>query len=343
VTVHELPTVDRSSGTVQHYNIQSTNCQIEEDLDRDGPFDVVYERYSLWSFAGMHYARSAGIPGILEVNAPLIDEQIRYRGLVNPEAAEHVAERAFHAASMLVAVSDEVATYLNHFGMSHDCVHVIPNGVDTKRFDDQVEPSHATSADCFTVGFVGSMKKWHGIDQLIDAFGCLAQVAADCRLLLVGEGPESESLKTQAQTAVASGRGNVQMVGAVSHAEIPALLTSMDVAVASYPDLADFYFSPLKVYEYMAAGRPVIASRVGQLSQLIEDGVNGVLYKPEDPAALSAALISLYRNPEQRAQLGRNARSTVVRHHSWNAALARIMDLANLEAGCVVGGKLGVT
>jgi len=105
----------------------------------------------------------------------------------------------------------------------------------------------------------------------------------------------------------------------------------MDVCVAPYPRLARFYFSPLKVYEYMAAGLPVIASKVGQLAELIEDGVNGLLYPPNNPSALATALDRLRCAPEVRARLGRAARATVLRDHTWSAVVQQILSLARLE------------
>jgi glycosyltransferase involved in cell wall biosynthesis len=104
----------------------------------------------------------------------------------------------------------------------------------------------------------------------------------------------------------------------------------MDVAAAPYPPLAHFYFSPLKVYEYMAAGLPVVASRIGQLAELVAEGVNGLLCQPGDPAALAAALGRLRAEPELRNRLGRAARATVLRKHTWDAVARRILRLAGL-------------
>src|SRR5262249_23595332 len=95
--------------------------------------------------------------------------------------------------------------------------------------------------------------------------------------------------------------------------------------------LEHFYFSPLKVYEYMAAGRPCVASRIGQIEATIEDGRNGVLCPPGDAAALAKALERLLRDPALRSQLGDAARDTVQRTHTWDAAVARILALASQE------------
>ena len=102
---------------------------VQDALRIAGPFDCVYERYSLWSCAGMEYAESRGIPGILEVNAPLIEEQIRHRELVHREEAERIAARVFAAAHAIIAVSPGVAAYLDGYPQSRRRVQVLANGI----------------------------------------------------------------------------------------------------------------------------------------------------------------------------------------------------------------------
>jgi glycosyltransferase involved in cell wall biosynthesis len=108
----------------------------------------------------------------------------------------------------------------------------------------------------------------------------------------------------------------------------------MDVAVAPYPASADFYFSPLKVYEYMAAGLPVVASAVGQLQELLQDGVNGTLVPPGNPAALAIALERLHGDEGLRRRLGQTGREKVVSEHAWDMVARRLLQLsANSRAG----------
>jgi glycosyltransferase involved in cell wall biosynthesis len=106
----------------------------------------------------------------------------------------------------------------------------------------------------------------------------------------------------------------------------------MDVAVAPYPPRSPFYFSPLKVYEYMAAGLPIVASRIGQLEELLDSGDCGVLCAPGDPAALAEALAALRRDPARRRRLGEMARAKVRRESTWDAVVHRILGLARLGA-----------
>jgi len=297
--------------------IAALNDELAALLDRAGPYDLVYERYSLWSFAAMEHAAAAGVPGLLEVNAPLIEEQATYRGLRDAGGADRVAARAVRAASVLLA---------ERRGVARARVHVIPNGVDTERFRPDVRPAAPGRPGSFTVGFVGSMKPWHGLDVLVEAFARLHGRAPDARLLLVGDGPARAAVC--ADLSARGLAGVVHCTEAVAPLEVPALLTSVDAAVAPYSHASGFYFSPLKVYEYMAAGRAVVASRVGQLEAVIRHDVNGLLCPPGDAAALAAALERLRCEPAVRARLGRAARATVLRKHTWDAVAARALELA---------------
>jgi glycosyltransferase involved in cell wall biosynthesis len=299
----------------------AANEHLRAALEKAGPFDFVYERYSLWSYAGMEYARRAGAPGLLEVNAPLVEEQAQYRELIHRAEAEQVAARVFDAAGAIVAVSQGVADYLRQ----PKKVCVIPNGVRPDRFPMGMPATRPAAPGIFTVGFLGNLKPWHGLPVLIEAFAKLT----DARLLIVGDGKERDRL-----VADIAGRGltgSVELAGAVVPEAVPGLLASMDVGVAPYGALPGFYFSPLKVYEYMAAGLPVVTSDIGQLSELIADGVNGLLCPPGDVRALAGALGKLQQAPALRAQLGQAGRATVLRDHTWDAVVGKILEIAGVE------------
>jgi glycosyltransferase involved in cell wall biosynthesis len=329
VRLHPLPTVPRGDSVTREQRALAANHGLQTALLEAGPFDLVYERYSLWSFAGMVSARAMGIPGLLEVNSPLILEEAQHRGLCDRAGAERVAERAFGAASALIAVSEEVGAHLEQFPEARGRIHIVPNGVNPARFPVNLEPALLPAPGTFTIGFVGKVRPWHGIPVLVDAFEIFHEREPRSRLLIVGEVPEMASL-----TAELSARGlleAVQFTGPVAPSQVPGMLASMDVAVAPYPSQSEFYFSPLKVYEYMAAGLPVIASRVGQLVRLIEQDVNGLLCPPGDPIALADALGRLQRDPALRHRLGSAARARVLNEHTWNIVAGRILELAQLS------------
>jgi glycosyltransferase involved in cell wall biosynthesis len=274
----------------------------------------------------MEYARERGIPGVLEVNAPLIEEQERHRILIDRTSALKVAERVFAAASTIVVVSSEVGEYIKHLSGTADRVCVIPNGVNTERFRPGLKPLVPKPARSFVVGFIGTFKPWHGLPLLAEAFVELHRRDSSVRLLVGGDGPEREAFERTLSECGAL--DSTTFAGAIAASRVPNLLASMDVAVAPYPAEENFYFSPLKVFEYMAAGLPIVASAIGQIADVLTDGVTGILCPPGDSAALAAALLTLRESPELRERLGRAARQQAVARHTWASVIDRILACA---------------
>jgi glycosyltransferase involved in cell wall biosynthesis len=124
----------------------------------------------------------------------------------------------------------------------------------------------------------------------------------------------------------------VRLIGAVTPTDVPRYLHSLDVAVAPYPDYSHFYFSPLKLFEYMAAGLPIVASGIGQVREILRDNETGLLVTPGDAAALTATLARVARDPDLRTRLGAAARAAVVRDRTWAAVVARVLQLAGVAA-----------
>jgi glycosyltransferase involved in cell wall biosynthesis len=328
VRLHSLPIAAQRDPAARERVAFEANGDLRQALEREGPFDLVYERYSLWSYEGMDYAQSTRVPGLLEINGLLIAEQAHHRVLIDRPRAEWVAHRAFGNATALIAVSQEVANYLRQFPDTEGRVHVIPNGVNPDRFPEDFPPRYPGAPGTFTVGFLGTLKPWHGLQTLVKAFDRLYASDPGLRLLVVGDGPERSGLEDDL-----TARGlldAVHFTGSVAPAEVPGLLASMEAAVAPYPNLGHFYFSPLKVYEYMAAGCAVVASRIGQLDGLIEHEVSGLLCSPGDPLELAGALRRLRCDPALRHRLGQAARAKVRQAHTWDATVRRILQLAGM-------------
>jgi glycosyltransferase involved in cell wall biosynthesis len=186
-----------------------------------------------------------------------------------------------------------------------------------------------------TAVFAGAFRAWHGAVQLVEAVRLLrARGIADVRAVLVGDGPERAATEEAAR-----GLSDVVFTGALPHQRMPSALAAADVGVAPFdvarhpPLRLGFYWSPLKIFEYLASGLPVVAPAVPRLRALVADGVEGVLYDPPAPPALADALMVL-RDPDVRRRMGAAARARAERDYSWRAHCLALSDaLRHLAPG----------
>jgi len=291
--------------------------------------DVVYERHALFHRAGIRIARRLGVPRLLEVNAPLVEEQRQFRGLKLVNEALAAEEASYRGADAIIVVSAAIAEHVGRVLGRNQNVHVVPNGVSLARFGkpgggDALRARHGIGAEP-VLGFVGSFKPWHGMMFLLDVFSDLLQIRPTVRLIAVGDGPELERIRSR----VAESRLDSQVIlpGRMPHDEIPAWLDAMNITVAPYLGHPDFYFSPLKIIESMAAGRPVVAPRIGQIAELIQDYKTGRLYAPGDRAACRSALLDLIDAPDDRRLMGQAAQHAAA-GRSWPRVVEYALSLA---------------
>ncbi|MBL8749750.1 MAG: glycosyltransferase [Planctomycetes bacterium] len=251
-----------------------------EALRAAGPHAAVYERLSLFGLGAMAHALALGVPFVVEVNAPLWREAAAFRDLALPNAARGVCLDVLRAADRVFAVSRVLADELVREGVAGTRIEVLGNGADVATFRGaraaQKPPALRGRP---TLLFTGSLKPWHGIEFLLRAFAAL-RAQRPCGLWIVGDGPESSAIGVARRAFP----GDVVHDGAVPHDRIPEILQAADVVVAPYSATAPDYFSPLKVVEALAAGRPLLASRVPCVVETLAGHSPMGLFAPDDVA-----------------------------------------------------------
>ena len=284
-------------------------------LYREWPFDMIYERYSLWSKAGVEAARALAVPLVVEVNAPLLIEQQEYRKLALRGVAAAIEQEVFSQAHAIVTVSSALRDYVIAHGAQADRVTAIGNAVDPSRFNVNIAPRDlGIPRGAYTIGFTGSLKRWHGVDVMMEAFRIVHAKVANAHLLVIGDGPERGWIDGYVRGARLEQA--VTMTGWMNHHDLPSALATIDVAIAPYPDSTDFYFSPLKLFEYLASGRAIVASRIGQITELVSNNHSGILVQPGNVEALADAIVALRADPVRAGRLAAAAALEGARH-SW--------------------------
>ena len=277
--------------------------------------DLIYERCNLLFLAGTWLARRTGVPLFLEVNSPLASERSTHGNLRLQRLAHRLEGETWRRATRVLPVTGVLAEILAAAGVDRSRIQVVPNGVVLDRFAGGPAPG----ADPLVLGFVGFVRDWHGMDALIRS---MAADPAPLSLTLVGDGPARPGLESLAQELGVA----VRFTGVVEHALVPAAVAAFDIALL--PKVVP-YASPLKIFDYMAAARPIVAPDQPNIREILTDGVDALLFDPGNPGALWAAVRRLVDDPALRERLGRAGRAELERRdYTWAGNARRIVGWA---------------
>jgi len=281
--------------------------------------ELLYERHALGNTAGLRAARRLGIPLLLEVNSPLARERAEHETLVFRRWAERSERSVLQRADRVLCVTRALADIVLAAGVPRPRVAVVRNGVDLARYP----APQPRGGDEVVIGFTGFFRPWHRIEDLVDALAG-GRLPTTARLLLVGDGPSRAALERRAAERGVAPR--VRITGAVEHEAVPALVASMDICVQP---AATPWASPLKLPEYMAAGRAVVAPDQENLRETLTHGRDALLFDPARPDALVEAVAQLCADRALRERLGREARATVEREKlTWDGVAERVEAIA---------------
>lgn len=320
---------------IPYLNIFSNYSRLDAAIRCLSGHDIVYERNSLFNNSIAKACHRLKIPYVIFFDADQIKE-LDYVGTPLSGAllfrARQLLRSNLSVAQCVICVSEQSRSDLiNNWSVPKEKIVVFPNVADVNRF--RPDPKNRLEkravlgiGDQPLIIFLGNFYKWHDVHTLLDAFSLVIENQPGAQLFLVGDG--AERLKMMRYAIDLNINQAVHFTGLIPHTEIPSFLAAADVAVAPYPPMdTDLWLSPLKLFEYMASGTAVVASNVGQISDVISDGKNGLLVAPGDILELAEAINRLIVDHSLRSKLGCQAREDAVRIHSWDHYLVRLERL----------------
>ena len=320
--LHARPEGDRTPPIAPELAALLRDQTFEQALAKahaEAPFDALYERQSLFGLAGLRFARRAGIPFGLEVNAPLPEEQARWRGLSLESLALAIEKRLLREADAVFCVSSFLRERAVRLGADPGRAHLLPNGVDPSLFHPGVSGAPVREklglGQDFVLGFFGTLRPWHGVEFLVESFARFLRRVPSSRLLVVGDGPARARAEEAANRALPEGAA--RFLGWIPREEVPAHVAACDVVASPHPPIEPFYFSPLKIFEAMALGRVVLAPDLPAFREIARDGATAALYRPADGEDFVRRLLALRDSPEERRAIGERASREVLSRRTW--------------------------
>lgn len=288
--------------------------------------DAIYERANIYMLSGVWAARLFSLPLLLEVNAPLTEERGKFDGLAMPSFARWTEEMAWRSASYVLPVTAVLASTIERAGVPPSRIVVTSNGVNVQDFRvvaPEIRPSLPKSFGPGPVlGFVGYVRAWHGLPQVVDL---LAQDAAlaTANLLIVGDGPGTAALVQRALRLGVADR--VWVTGLVERDGLAAYISTFDIALQ--PEVTS-YASPLKLFEYMALNRAIIAPDAANIREILTHQTDALLFEPNNPDSLASTVRKLVADNALRARLGAGAAEKIHREDiTWARNARRVIAL----------------
>lgn len=270
-----------------------------------------------------------------EVNGLTIDEMIiQGSSKSNIKVAQLIENINFSGCSKLIAVTDGVKKGLMEmYSIPESKIVVINNGANTKLFVpmdiDKVKRDLNLDSSLHYICFVGNLIPWQGVEYLIRAAPLILEKDSNVRFLVVGDGVmKKEWMKLADGMGLSS---NFIFTGAVPYEMVPIYINASDICVAPFikERNSKIGLSALKTYEYLACGKPLVASSISGVKDLIERSGSGISVTPEDPEELAAAIIKLLHDESARNSMGNKGRRYIVENHSWNSIAKRVLAVCN--------------
>ena len=291
--------------------------------------DFIYQRYSRFNWSGVLLSAVTGLPLALEFNGSEIWVSRNWDPIGLLRLLKRFERLNQRAADLIFVVSDVERRNLIDAGVSPAKIIVNPNGVDPERFRPECGGREIRRSLCvddrIVVGFVGTFGPWHGAPVLAEAATLINDPGSRCHFVFIGGGEQ----RAQTESIIESAGVSATFTGSISHEKVPAYLDACDILASPHvpsTDGSEFFGSPTKLFEYLAMGKGIVASRLGQVGEVIIDGENGLLVEPGDADGLARAIERLAVDGELRSRLGAAARKTAIERYTWRHNAARVFD-----------------
>lgn len=327
-------------GELRNLYLNFSACHDIYGLQRKKVPAFVYQRYALDNFMGLQVSNKYKVPFVLEFNSSEVWTARNWGsgGLKYKNLAERIENLNLSKADIIVCVSDALKEVLTKRGINNEKILVNYNGVDTEKYNPDISGKEIRikygMENKIVIGFCGSFGVFHGAEKLAESYAELIRrnenYKSKVSLLMIGEGRTLSEVKRILKRFQIE--DSAKCVGSVAFEKVPSYLAACDILVAPHvrnKDGSSFFGSPTKLFEYMAMGKAIAASNLGQIGEILKNGENALLFEPGNIKDMSDKLILLIENAELRKKLGQNARQDAVEKYTWDVHVSKIIKKIN--------------
>lgn len=297
---------------------------------------LIYQRYGLNNYAGVCLSKKLHIPLILEYNGSEVWMSRNWgRNLKYEKTTELIEKFNFEMADLIIGNAESMEDELHAMGVDKNKILIVPNGVDENRYSPNIDGNGIRKKMGYIdsdiiVTFVGTFGPWHGTDILAKTIDAVCEKNPNVKYLFIGDGIKMNIVRSIVDSS--KYKQKVNFLGVVSQLETNQYLAASNILVSPQvpnPDGTPFFGSPTKLFEYMAMGKPIVASNLDQIGRILVHEKTAILTTPGDVNSLSFAILDLAQNPEKCQLLGKNARIECVDKYTWTQHLKIIYKKIN--------------
>lgn len=309
---------------------------LQEDSLQTKDVAFVWEKHDLFFGPGKRLSEKLQVPLISYVHAPVVWEASKWgvKRYFWGKLLEKIEAMSLQKADLVAVVSEEVKKKVIAMGVAEVKILISPMAVEPELFSGNKDALIKLKAeyklqDKFVIGWTGSFRKFHGLDHIVKAFKNISDVYPEAVLMLIGDGAEGKNIKRLVENLGLSEK--VIFTGRLPFLEIPKYISLFDVAVVSTRNKEGFHYSPLKLREYMAAGKAVLAPNAGEIPSTFQDEENVKLFTAGNIESLKEGMLFFKENKNKRQEIAKKGKEKILRSGTWEQELEKAMNFLKLE------------